>query len=150
MKITNLPVGQISSNSSYLTAWSMRDKNKTKETIMNEISSAGRVKSRGGHMLLTDVLTTWGEDTYLRVSHQQLPRQCIQIDPEEQLPSGCTCSTWHLGPVSRKSRQLFGPEKPFVKLQPAYSVKLVLSHVVKGIKMNNYMDKVSCLEKPSF
>ena len=40
------------------------------------------------------------------------------------------------GPVSRKSRQLFGPEKPFVKLQSAYSVKLVLSHVVKGIKMN--------------
>ena len=38
------------------------------------------------------------------------------------------------GPVTRKSRQLFGPEKPFVKLQPAYSVKLV--HVVKGIKMN--------------
>ena len=30
-----------------------------------------------------------------------------------------------LGPVSRKSRKLFGPEKPFVKLRPAYSVKLV-------------------------
>ena len=29
------------------------------------------------------------------------------------------------GPVSRKSRELFGPEKPFVKLRPAYSVKLV-------------------------
>ena len=34
------------------------------------------------------------------------------------------------GPVSRKSRKLFGPEKPFVKLQPAYSVKLVCSYVV--------------------
>ena len=30
-----------------------------------------------------------------------------------------------LGPVSRKSRELFGPEKRFVKLRPAYSVKLV-------------------------
>ena len=30
-----------------------------------------------------------------------------------------------LGPVSRKFREVFGPEKPFVKLQPAYSVKLV-------------------------
>ena len=39
-----------------------------------------------------------------------------------------------LGPVSRKSRELFGPEKPFVKLRPAYSVKLVFSYVVKGIK----------------
>ena len=29
------------------------------------------------------------------------------------------------GPVSRKSRELFGPEKPFVKLRPAYSVKPV-------------------------
>ena len=30
-----------------------------------------------------------------------------------------------LGPVSRKSRELFEAEKPFVKLRPAYSVKLV-------------------------
>ena len=37
-------------------------------------------------------------------------------------------------PVSRKSRKLFGPEKPFLKLRPAYSVKLVFSYVVKGIK----------------
>ena len=29
----------------------------------------------------------------------------------------------------------FGPEKPFVKLRPTYSVKLVFSHVVKGIKI---------------
>ena len=39
------------------------------------------------------------------------------------------------GPVSRKCRKLFGPEKPFVKLQPAYFVKLVFSYVVKGIKI---------------
>ena len=40
-----------------------------------------------------------------------------------------------LGPVSRNSRELFGPEKPFVKLRPAYSVKLIFSHVAKGIKI---------------
>ena len=40
-----------------------------------------------------------------------------------------------LGPVSRTSRKLFGPEKPFFKLRPAYSVKLVFSYVVKGIKI---------------
>ena len=39
------------------------------------------------------------------------------------------------GSVSRKSRELFGPERPFVKLRPAYSVKLGFSYVVKGIKM---------------
>ena len=36
---------------------------------------------------------------------------------------------------SRKFRKLFGAEKPFVKLRPAYSVKLVFSYVVKGIKL---------------
>ena len=30
---------------------------------------------------------------------------------------------------------LESPEKPFVKLQPVYSVKLVFSDVVKGIKI---------------
>ena len=40
-----------------------------------------------------------------------------------------------MGPISRKSPKLFGPEKPFVKLRPAYSVKLVFSYVVKGIKI---------------
>ena len=39
-----------------------------------------------------------------------------------------------LGPVSGKSRELFGPEKPFVIVRPACSVKLVFSYVVKGIK----------------
>ena len=34
-----------------------------------------------------------------------------------------------------KVPKLFGPEKPFVKLRPAYSVKLVFSYVVKGIKI---------------
>ena len=33
------------------------------------------------------------------------------------------------GPISQKSHKIFRPEKPFVKLQPAYSVKLVFSNV---------------------
>ena len=37
--------------------------------------------------------------------------------------------------VSQKTRKLYGPEKPFVKLRPAYSVKLVFLYVVKGIKV---------------
>ena len=40
-----------------------------------------------------------------------------------------------MGPVSRKSRKLFGSEKPSLKLRPAYSVKLVFSYVLKGIKI---------------
>ena len=36
---------------------------------------------------------------------------------------------------SRKSRKLFVPEKPFVKLRPAYSVTLALSYVVNGWKI---------------
>ena len=48
---------------------------------------------------------------------------------------GNICFFPNQGPVSRKSRELFGPEKPFVKLRPAYSVKLVFSYVVKGIKI---------------
>ena len=43
-----------------------------------------------------------------------------------------TCT---LGPISRKARKLFGPEKQFVKLRSAYSAKLVFSYVIKGIKI---------------
>ena len=50
-------------------------------------------------------------------------------------PPGQLRDICRLGPVSRKSRDLFGSEKPFVKLRPAYSVKLVFSYVVKGIKI---------------
>ena len=37
--------------------------------------------------------------------------------------------------VSQKTRKLYGPEKPFVRLRPSYSGKLVFSYVEKGIKM---------------
>ena len=40
-----------------------------------------------------------------------------------------------LGSVSRRSRKHFRPEKLFIKLQPARSIKLVFSEVVKGIKI---------------
>ena len=36
-----------------------------------------------------------------------------------------------LGPVSRKSRKLFGPEKPFQKLRSAYSKRLVFYYDFK-------------------
>ena len=39
------------------------------------------------------------------------------------------------GPVSRKPRKLLVPEKPFVKLRPAYSLTLALSYVVNGWKI---------------
>ena len=37
--------------------------------------------------------------------------------------------------VSKNTRKLYGSEKPFVKLRPPYSGKLVFSYVDKGIKM---------------
>ena len=39
------------------------------------------------------------------------------------------------GPVCCKSPKLLGPEKPFVKLQPTYSVTLGFLYVVKGMKI---------------
>ena len=56
------------------------------------------------------------------------------MSPEMRPKSFGTFEKRAQGSVSRKSRKRFGPEKPFVKLQPAYSVKLVFSYVVKGIK----------------
>ena len=44
-------------------------------------------------------------------------------------------TVWHLECVSQKTRKLYGPEKPFLKLRPAYFVKLVFSYVVKGTKI---------------
>ena len=37
--------------------------------------------------------------------------------------------------VSQKTRKLSEPEKQFVKLRPAYSIKLVFPYVVKAIKI---------------
>ena len=54
-------------------------------------------------------------------------------DTEKTLPENSNAIA-SLGPVSRKPRRLFGPEKPLVKLRPTHSVKLAFSYVVKGIK----------------
>ena len=55
-----------------------------------------------------------------------------------------------LGLVSRKSRKLFGSEKPSVKLRPACSVKLLFfSHDVKGRKIK-ITAKFSVLERFGF
>ena len=44
-------------------------------------------------------------------------------------------NNWGLACISQKSRKLYGHEKPFVQHQHAYSVKLVVSNVVKGIQI---------------
>ena len=45
-----------------------------------------------------------------------------------------SCST-HASVKKTRGPFLESPEKPFVKLRPAYCVKLVISYVVKGIKI---------------
>ena len=52
---------------------------------------------------------------------------------EKKHESSLTTMSW--GPFLESPENFFGPEKPFVKLRPAYSIKLVYSYVVKGIKI---------------
>ena len=52
----------------------------------------------------------------------------LELSHEDQRKEDQAC-------VSQKARKLYGPEKPFIKLRPAYSVKLVFLYVVKGIKI---------------
>ena len=52
-------------------------------------------------------------------------------------------------PVCRKSRKIFGPQKPFVKLRTANFAELVFSYVVNGKQLKKKC-KVLCLETPSF
>ena len=61
----------------------------------------------------------------------------------------CLYANTSFGRVSQKSRKRFEPEKTFVTLRPAFSVKLGFSYVVKGIN-NHYNCKVSCPETPWF
>ena len=58
-------------------------------------------------------------------------------------------SACNLGSVSRKSRKLFGSEDTFVKLRPVYSVTLVFSYVVKGIKIKTTV-KFCASRRPRF
>ena len=55
--------------------------------------------------------------------------------PHRSLKSACILLSTVLGPGSGKLRILFGPEKPFVRFRFAYSVKMVFSCVVNGIKI---------------
>ena len=50
-----------------------------------------------------------------------------------------------LGPVSRKSRELFGLEKPVVKLQSAHFEKVIFLHVF-NIRKIKRIAKFECLE----
>ena len=59
----------------------------------------------------------------------------LEITGNSSVRGNCPIKFGIQGSVSRKSRELFGPEKPFEKLRPAYSVMLVLSYVVKEIKI---------------
>ena len=52
------------------------------------------------------------------------------------MPSRFRARKGDKGSVSKKSRKLFGPEKPFRKLLPAHFVQPVFAYVVKGIKIN--------------
>ena len=45
------------------------------------------------------------------------------------------CHVLSAGARFSKIPKRFGPEKTFIKLRPAYSVKLVFSYIVKGIKI---------------
>ena len=66
------------------------------------------------------------------------------------------CRTLHelfsavLWPVSRKSRKLFGLEKPFSKLRLAHSVKLVFSYVVEKGKKIKITAKFGALRRLRF
>ena len=48
---------------------------------------------------------------------------------------GTFCTNKRPGAHFSKVSKNFGPEKPFVKLRPAYSAKLVFSYVGKGWKI---------------
>ena len=63
---------------------------------------------------------------------------CIRqtsLQPLSELSKQKETGSSALACVSQKTRKLYGPEKPFEKLRPAYSVKLVFLYVVKVIKV---------------
>ena len=75
----------------------------------------------------------WSYDTHVQ---HALTSIIIIIAAELQVLCVTCCHTGSLqGHISRKSRKLFGPEKPLVKLRLAYSVRLIFSYVVKLIKI---------------
>ena len=66
-----------------------------------------------------------------RISHQHILSYLLQGVANCQAINYVRSRGWRFS-KERKSRKLFGRENPFVKLGPAYSVKLVFSCVAKG------------------
>ena len=62
-------------------------------------------------------------------------RTCIPYRLERPYRRAFFFLSFQLVPVSPKSRKLFGSEKPFVKLRPAYFVKLGFSYVLERINI---------------
>ena len=91
-------------------------------------------------LCFVDAATIWSLINCLSLGHSARDELAVTLlGPYLPLQIRNTFEYWAalpaLGTVSRKSRELFGPEKRFVKLRPAYSVKLVSWYVVKGIKV---------------
>ena len=77
----------------------------------------------------------WGEGITQKWEHSP-PNNVAHVRfPDPASYMGWVCWFSALACVSQKTRKLYGSDKPFVKLRPAYSVKLVLLYVVKGIKV---------------
>ena len=89
------------------------------------------------HLPTSQALHVWNKLNRLRNITSRRQTSWLYTSAAEELSQGLpgTNPASGQGPVSRKSRELFGPEKPFVKVRPAYSAKLVFSYVVKGVKI---------------
>ena len=75
------------------------------------------------------------QDTYLKCGQKHtFIRSC---DESSSSTGSLRTDKNDQGPVSRKSRKLFGPEKPFVKLRTANSAGLVFSCVVNGKQLKH-------------
>ena len=83
------------------------------------------------------VLTKGTDDEYaVEIAYVACAYACVASENKALLfVTGSTYLSIPQGPVSRKSRKLFGPEKPFAIFRPAYPVKPVFSYVVKGIRI---------------
>ena len=71
----------------------------------------------------------------IRSEKAEIRSICLEVKSGHALRSHNVAVIKPRGPVSRNSRKLFGPEKPFAKLRSPYLLKLVFSYVVKGIKI---------------
>ena len=70
--------------------------------------------------------------------------QCFIFSPHFIPGPQSTFQTW--GPVSRNSRELFGPEKPVIKLQSTYFEKLILLTCFQNVRKTKRIAKFDDLE----